>query len=148
MVFDTAAGELAPATFQRYVAPDLARLSNAAPGRLGYYGRGLNPAHFNGRGLSLDGAWAGTGFDWRWDLSAVLADPRRRGFAQGNFDPALLVSTGTALSDALDAFIAPIAALAPDHRRGWICGLGHGVLPNTPEASVRTFVRTVRRRFS
>lgn len=67
---------------------------------------------------------------------------------QGNFDPALLHLTGAALSRALDAFLAPVSDLAPDERHGWICGLGHGVLPKTPEASVRAFVRTVRRRFA
>jgi uroporphyrinogen decarboxylase len=29
-------------------------------------------------------------------------------------------------------------------RPGWICGLGHGILPGTPEDNVRLFVNTVR----
>ena len=33
----------------------------------------------------------------------------------------------------------------PISRRGWICGLGHGVLPGTPEAAVRTFVTVGQR---
>ncbi|MCB0385974.1 MAG: hypothetical protein KDD43_11325, partial [Bdellovibrionales bacterium] len=31
---------------------------------------------------------------------------------------------------------------------GWVCGLGHGVLPATPEGNVRAFVDTVRERFA
>ena len=80
------------------------------------------------------------------NLAGVLTAPARRGFVQGNFDPALLHLTGAALTRAIDEFLAPMAALTPEARRGWICGLGHGVLPGTPETSMRTFVRTVRRR--
>jgi uroporphyrinogen decarboxylase len=160
MVFDTAAGELTPSDFRRYAAPDLAWLARQAPGRLGYYARGLHPAHLatalgaaarNGA-AAQDGVsrrpWAGLGLDWRWDLASALIAPGRDGFIQGNFDPALLHLTGAALRRALDEFLAPIASLSVEARRGWICGLGHGVLPGTPEASMRTFVQTIRRRLA
>ena len=148
MVFDTAAGELSPAAFRKFVVPDLTRLSASAPGRLGYFARSLHPAHLDD-GCSLPGNdWAGHGFDWRWSLADILASPGRKGFVQGNFDPALLHLEGSRLSAAIDDFLAPLAALDPDARRGWICGLGHGVLPGTPESSVRTFVNAVRRRLA
>jgi uroporphyrinogen decarboxylase len=35
-------------------------------------------------------------------------------------------------------------ALPAELRRGWICGLGHGVLQRTPEANVRRFVTLQR----
>jgi uroporphyrinogen decarboxylase len=148
MVFDTAAGELAPAAFRRVLVPDLTRLARSAPGRVGYFARGLHPAHLTPAGSVSDAPWAGLGVDWRWDLAAVLAAPDRAGFVQGNFDPALLRLTGAPLARAVDEFLAPVAALGPKTRRGWICGLGHGVLPDTPEASVRHFVRAVRKRLS
>lgn len=149
MVFDTAAGELGPADYQRFIAPDLRRLSAALPGRLGYFARGIQAAHLGGRAGTKDvGEWRGLGVDWRWDLGSVLKTPARKGFVQGNFDPALLHLTGRALGRAVEEFLAPIATLTPAQRRGWICGLGHGVLPGTPEASVRDFVRTVRRRMA
>jgi uroporphyrinogen decarboxylase len=148
MVFDTAAGELTPSDFQRHIVPDLSRLAASQPGRLGYFARGLQPSHLGG-GCELPGAqWAGVGFDWRWNLADLLASDSRRGFVQGNLDPVVLQLEGEALSRALDDFMTPIAAVQPEARRGWICGLGHGVLPGTPEASVRTFVQTVRRRFA
>jgi uroporphyrinogen decarboxylase len=147
MVFDTAAGELTPVNFQRHIGPDLSRLAASQPGRLGYFARGLHPAHLDdGRGLP--GEWGGLGFDWRWNLADLLSSPSRRGFVQGNFDPVLLQLEGDELDRALDDFLTPVAALAPEMRRGWICGLGHGVLPGTPETSVRTFVETVRRRLA
>jgi len=146
MVFDTAAGELAPDAFGRWMAPDLDALARAFPRRLGYYAKGLQAAHFSAAAWS--GPWAGLGLDWRWDLARVLADEDRTGFVQGNFDPSRLLSTGRALEDEIARFVAPLQALSPDARRGWICGLGHGVLPHTPEASVRTFVNRVRESFA
>jgi uroporphyrinogen decarboxylase len=144
MVLDTAAGEVSPDVFRRDLAPDLKALAEALPGRLGYYARASHPAHFGDQADGL-GPWGGVGFDWRWQLADVLADPARRGFVQGNFDPALLAQlSGEDLRDAIVRFLEPIAALPSDARRGWICGLGHGVLPTTPEANVRQFVDVVR----
>lgn len=148
MVFDTAAGDLSPSAFRQHVAPDLQALASALPHRLGYYARGLHPSHFADQGATSIGPWAGLGIDWRWDLADVLTDGRRRGFVQGNLDPSILHLSGAALTRALDEFLDPIASLSPEERRGWICGLGHGVLPGTPEASVKAFVNALRARVS
>ena len=60
----------------------------------------------------------------------------------------ILGKKGAELERAIDDFLTPMAALDPTERRGWICGLGHGVLPTTPPESVRTFVRAVRTRLA
>ena len=148
MVFDTAAGELSPADFRRYLVPDLRRLSAKLPGQMGYFARSVQSAHLGDAGAVDIGTWAGIGVDWRWNLSDVLASKTRQGFVQGNFDPAMLHLTGAALKRSIGEFLAPVADLSDEQRRGWICGLGHGILPKTPEASVRDFVRTVRRRLA
>ncbi len=148
MVFDTAAGDLSPAAFQQFVAPDLTRLASALPQQLGYYARGLHPAHLDGLGITSLGPWAGLGLDWRWNLAQTLASPARRGFVQGNLDPSLLHLSGAALTRVLDEFLDPVAQLSPAQRRGWICGLGHGVLQGTPASSVKTFVQAVRKRLA
>ncbi|MCC7008199.1 MAG: uroporphyrinogen decarboxylase [Acidobacteria bacterium] len=148
MVFDTAAGELSPPAFRHLLLPDLRRLADRFPGRLGYYARGLHPAHLEHSMARPSTAWAGLGVDWRWNVPDVLASDADRGFIQGNFDPALLQLTGSDLRQAIDEFLEPFAQLEPEARAGWICGLGHGVLPGTPEESVKTFVQTVRRRLS
>lgn len=148
MVFDTAAGDLSPAAFRQHVAPDLDALAAAMPHRLGYYARGLHPSHLADQGAASIGPWAGLGIDWRWDLADVLTGRERQGFIQGNLDPSILHLSGVALARALDEFLDPIASLSPEARRGWICGLGHGVLPGTPEASVKAFVTALRARLS
>ena len=148
MVFDTAAGELGPSAFQQHVVPGLNELAKARPGRLGYFARGLNPAHLRTGAAISDAPWAGLGVDWRWNLSDLLGASSRAGFVQGNFDPALLHLTGDDLERAIEDFLTPMAALDHATRRGWICGLGHGVLPATPPESVRTFVRAVRTRLA
>jgi uroporphyrinogen decarboxylase len=144
MVFDTAAGELAPAVFADQTAGDLDQLAAAFPGRLGYYAKGANLEHF----AALRGEWAGIGVDWRWPLALTLASPRPSRFLQGNFDPEALRASTPEFEGALDRFLADVRPLSPADRRGWICGLGHGVLPGTPEAHVRRFVTAVRETFA
>jgi uroporphyrinogen decarboxylase len=145
MIFDTAAGELAPDVFQRAIAGDLAKMTGAFPNRLGYYAKGIRQEHL---GVPFIENAAGLGYDMHWDFAGVLKDPARKGFAQGNFNPISLQLTGKALDDEIDRFLTPLRALDAEARRGWICGLGHGVLPGTPEESVRTFVKSVRRAFA
>jgi uroporphyrinogen decarboxylase len=147
MVFDTAAGELPPETFAEVTAPDLSRIANAFPGRLGYYAKALTPGHFAQPESLAGDPWAGVGVDANWDLAATLRQRPVRGFVQGNFDQTRLQLTGYELDREIDRFVAPLQALDPAARRGWICGLGHGVLPGTPEASVRRFVERVRESF-
>jgi len=164
MIFDTAAGELSPEAFRTWTLPDLDKIAAAFPGRLGYYRKSGDPnrlresissskAGFGGifsskttPGVDL---FAGIGLDSHWDLAAALTAPGRRGFIQGNFDETALASPDRAtFTTALTRFLEPLRHLDADARRGWICGLGHGVLPGTPEDHVRAFVDTVRKTFA
>jgi uroporphyrinogen decarboxylase len=148
MVFDTAAGELTPEIFARDLRPDLERLARAFPERLGYYAKGITPAHLAACGWTASSPWAGLGLDWHWDLAGALAAGGRTGFVQGNFDPARLTASAAAVESDVARFVAPLQRLNAQERRGWICGLGHGVLPNTPETNVRAFVNLVRESFA
>jgi len=149
MVFDTAAGEISPQIFQQRVVPQIAKLAAAYPGRLGYYSRGTTLDHLR-HPLFLEKNFAGLGMDHRWDLLTALA-LRRTGFQQGNFDQALLHADPTDFKKLLLQYLEPMERLrdrlGSRALAGWVCGLGHGVLPKTPEENVRTFVTTVRERF-
>ena len=146
MIFDTAAGELSPRLFQDWVEPGLRTLAASFPKKLGYYSKGTQMGHLS-RLFSEEQNFAGFGVDHGWDLSSVLEFPRS-GFIQGNFDQALLFSETSVFKAHLKTYLDEIEKLDAEERAGWICGLGHGVLPQTPEAHVKFFVEEVRRRFS
>jgi uroporphyrinogen decarboxylase len=139
MIFDTAAGELAPAIFNAEVVPQLRALAANNASRIGYYSKGTQPAHLRDS-LFTRGGLAGVGVDSGWNMVEAL-DLFGQGFVQGNFDQTLLFCEPNELKRRLVSYLEPLAAQA---RPGWICGLGHGILPGTPEDNVRLFVNTVR----
>ena len=140
MVFDTAAGELAPDDFQSTVVPHLEKLARSFPSFLGYYSKGTARAHLD-HAVFTEGGFAGIGVDHNWDLRHAFS-MFPHGFVQGNFDQNLLRdSRAVDLKQQLENFLEP---LLTQERTGWICGLGHGVLPQTPEENVRLFVNKVR----
>ena len=141
MIFDTAAGELSPGMYQTLVVPHLLRLAEHFPKKLGYYSKGTTAAHYEGPLNS--GSWAGFGYDHRFDLTRVLQNTRS-GFVQGNFDQALLFTPPSRFESVLREYLADFVELTVEERSGWVCGLGHGVLPGTPEVNVKKFVQVVR----
>jgi uroporphyrinogen decarboxylase len=145
MVFDTAAGEIPPGLYRELVIPQLERLAHSYRGRLGYYSKTTQSSYF-GDAIWTNGTFAGRGVDHRWDLPQELRE-RRPGFLQGNFDEALLFTTPAEFESLVDRYLEPFTKLSPEQRAGWVCGLGHGVLPKTPEANVRRFVQKVRETF-
>lgn len=145
MIFDTAAGELSPALYHALVVPHLTKLAQWFPGKVGYYSKGTNVSHY-AHSLFVSGGFAGLGFDHRWKLTDNLKH-FNGGFIQGNFDQTLLFLSKNEFEKELNRFLAPIRELAPEERAGWVCGLGHGVLPKTPEENVRHFVKHVREVF-
>lgn len=143
MVLDTSTGDLSPLDFKAYVVPLLQALSHKFPGKLGYYSKNTNWEHV--RSVFKDTTFSGVGVDHRWSLPDVLKEAP--GFVQGNFDQQLLFLPTNDFKKALDAWIKPLTALSKEQRAGWVCGLGHGVLPQTPEEHVRHFVKYVREVF-
>jgi uroporphyrinogen decarboxylase len=139
MIFDTAAGELSPNLFISEVLPQLEKLTARSGDRIGYYSKGTQPAHLN-HAFFTEGTWGGIGVDHRWEIFEAF-DRFPRGFVQGNFDQALLLCERDELERQIRLFLQPMVEKRPG---GWICGLGHGVLPTTPEDNVRLFVDTVR----
>jgi uroporphyrinogen decarboxylase len=139
MIFDTAAGELAPNIFLSEVLPQLQKLTANNGRRIGYYSKTTQPAHLR-HPLFTEGQLAGIGIDHRWDLKEA-GEIFPQGFVQGNFDQTLLLTSRAELEQHLRSYLLPISAAGA---AGWVCGLGHGVLPGTPEDNVRLFVDTVR----
>jgi uroporphyrinogen decarboxylase len=150
-VFDTAAGEVDPALYRTRVVPWLAALlesfARRAPGvPVTYYSKGTGPEHWRGlERLPIDCL----GVDWRHDLGRVLEDWGGRFAIQGNVDPSWLRELGAdELETRLRGVFAGVKGLPARARQGWVCGLGHGVLPGTPEENVRLFLRVQHEVFS
>lgn len=146
MIFDTAAGELSPHLFREWIEPGLKQLSETFPNRLGYYSKGTQAAHLAGL-MTADTGFAGFGVDHGWDLPQTLKT-LPKGFLQGNFDQSLLFCQSSDFKKILGSYLDRLQELPASERKSWVCGLGHGVLPQTPEAHVKYFVEEVRRRFS
>lgn len=148
-LFDTAAGEIDAATYRTHVVPVLAdllqrfrKLDPATP--VTYYSRGTGPAHWDAlMGLPIQCL----GIDWNHDIGEVLTRYGERWSIQGNVDPQWLHLPGDELERRLRAYFGAVKALPPERRRGWICGLGHGVLQRTPEANVLRFIALQREIF-
>lgn len=145
MIFDTAAGEVSPHFFQNWIQPTLSQLAHAFPQKIAYYSKGTQPAFFNSTFNQLP--WAGQGFDHRCYLPDVF-NLQNKGFVQGNFDQSLLFMDEADFKKAIQYFLTPLKELTPEQRAGWVCGLGHGVLPKTPEKNVKYFVDTIRKELS
>jgi uroporphyrinogen decarboxylase len=141
MIFDTAAGALSPALYQEWVVPQLAELARSFPGKLGYYAKDTHSAHYEHDFFKAQ-PFAGMGYDHRCDLTKMLSGAK--GFVQGNFDQALLFLSPSEFQHALLDYLKPFKKLEAAKRKAWVCGLGHGVLPQTPEENVRFFVKFVR----
>lgn len=148
-VMDTAAGEIPLAAFEQHVVPSLARVfadvrAQVPEALFTYYSRQTGPTHWHAlRNLPI----GCLGVDWEHPLSAVMAEVGDRWAVQGNFDPHLMLLPEAELRPHLDRFFADALKIGPERRAGWICGLGHGVLPGTPESNVRLFLRLQRECF-
>jgi uroporphyrinogen decarboxylase len=139
-LFDSWAGSLSPAQFERWViAPNAAiveGLRARCPGVpvIGFpKGAGAKlPAYARETGVdavgldeTVDPVWA------NGNLPEALP-------VQGNLDPLALIAGGAALDEAVDRILAAFAD------RPHIFNLGHGILPDTPIAHVERLIARVR----
>jgi uroporphyrinogen decarboxylase len=149
-IFDTAAGTLDPQEFARQVVPVLATVvqefrASCPDTPLIYYSRDTGPAHWASlRGIDFQCL----GIDWRLDLVDGLRTLTDRWALQGNIDPNWLLLSPSELEVRLRGLFARVLVLPPAQRAAWICGLGHGVLQQTPEENIRLAIKIQREMFA
>ena len=148
-VLDTAAGEVDADVFATRIVPVLGELLRRFRALdphtpVTYYSRGTGPAYWD---QLTELPFQCLGVDWRHDIGEVLQRYGDRWAIQGNVDPEWLHLTAAELESRLREYFARVRALPAALRRGWICGLGHGILQRTPEANVRRFVTLQREIF-
>jgi uroporphyrinogen decarboxylase len=137
-VFDTWAGALGSDDYVRYVAP----YSRALIERI--RSTGVPVIHFGtGTGgffRELHAAGGDVlGIDWRVNVDQAWMDISYRAAIQGNLDPAVLFAPLPELRARIHELLKRTGS-----RPGHIFNLGHGILPETPQAHVKAAVEIVR----
>lgn len=140
-MFDTWAGVLGPAEFERWcvepAAKVIAGVRAQVPGAkfIGFpRGAGASLVRYVDQ-VPVDAV----GLDWMIDGEFARAHIQSRRPVQGNLDPLALLAGGAALDRAVDAALAAFA------EGPFIFNLGHGILPETPIAHVEHMLARVRR---
>ena len=136
-LFDSWAGALAPADYERFAAPHSRRVLEALRGH------GVPLIHFAGGagGMLAQVRAAGgdvVGLDWRVDLDRARAELGEGVAVQGNLDPAALLGPPA----EVERHAADVLRRAHG-RPGHIFNLGHGVLPATSPETVARLVEFV-----
>ncbi len=148
-IFDTAAGTLGPRQFAQLAAAPVAEVVRLFRARCPdtpviYYSRDTGPAHW----AALRAADVQClGVDWRHDLAETLRVQGERWSVQGNIDPQWLLLSAAQLESRLRALFGRLLDEPRALRAGWVCGLGHGVLQQTPEDNVKLVLRVQREMF-
>ncbi len=141
-VLDTCAGDIPDELFRRHGIDSLKRLFEAFRRRcpdapITYYSRHTGPSQWNVlRPLPV----SCLGIDWHHPMPEAMDLLGDRWSVQGNVDPEWLLLPASDLERRLRTYFQAMRAVSGERRSGWICGLGHGVLPTTPEANVRLFL--------
>jgi uroporphyrinogen decarboxylase len=139
-LFDTWAGVLGPAEFDRWCVRPAAKIIAGLRHRLG----GARVIGFpRGAGTSLisyveNVPADAVGLDWMVDRSFARDHIQCCRPVQGNLDPLALLAGGGALDREIDAVLTSFSG-GP-----FIFNLGHGILPETPIAHVERMVSRVR----
>ena len=139
-LFDSWAGSLSPAQFERWVIEPNARIVEGLRARhprvpiIGFpKGAGGKLAAY-ARGTGVDAMGIDETVDPEW-ADAVLPPAMP---VQGNLDPLVLIAGGAGLESAVRAIISAFAD------RPHVFNLGHGILPDTPIGHVAALIDLVR----
>jgi uroporphyrinogen decarboxylase len=136
-LFDSWAGCLSPADYQRYILPHMQTiLSGIDPGVPVINFATGNPELLP---LLIGDQRTVVGVDWRIDLGAAWNRIGYQRPVQGNMDPTVLLTTPERIHEAADAVLR-----AADNRPGHIFNLGHGVLQHSPVENVIGLVDYVK----
>jgi uroporphyrinogen decarboxylase len=139
-IFDTWAGVLPPAEFERWCVAPTRRIVDALrrerPGvRIVGFPRGAGTRlEFYAQAIELNAV----GLDWTVDRKFARERVQSRAAVQGNLDPLVLVAGGAALDREVDAIMGAFAG------GRFVFNLGHGILPNTPIAHVERMLKRIR----
>ena len=138
-VFDSWAGALHPAQYERFVLPASTKVFEGVADldvpRIHF---GVNTGEL--LGLMADAGADVVGVDWRTSLSAARARIGRDVALQGNLDPAACFAPWDVVAEEVRAVLADNGG-----HPGHVFNLGHGVLPETDPTVLERVVELVHR---
>ncbi len=146
-LFDTAVGELARDDFRDYILAPLRKLTKEIKRinpqiKLIYYSKLTHMDHL----CSIeDDNIDVLGIDWRVDINQAISTLSSAYYLQGNIDPAWLFLPWSKLESNLASYFNRVKGEKQLDR--WIMGLGHGVLPKTPQSNVLKSVEFIHQNF-
>ena len=144
MIFDSCAHQLNKRDLSVYFSKVVNQLAKPFPEKVGYYAKdGISYDEIFTINDSLMSPFAGFGVDSNVNILEVLSK-RDSGFIQGNFSEKVISQDFFKFDKALSLFLENIASLPIEKRKGWICGLGHGVIKTTPQRNIKHFVDKAR----
>jgi uroporphyrinogen decarboxylase len=140
MIFDTSAGELSPSLFDELVTPWIQKWTAKFPKQIMYYARGVQASYYTHDLWRKESDLLGMGFDWRWRLQECFElFPHK--VIQGNFDQTLLFLPTPEFQKYFTRYIEEMRKMPQEYLCRWVMGLGHGVLPKTPQDHVRWMIK-------
>jgi uroporphyrinogen decarboxylase len=144
-LFDTAVGELCLEDYKTFIVPKLNEilvpLKNEFPElKIIYYSRNTQSSYFR---TLKDTPIDVIGVDWRNSMESVIEEFSDRFYIQGNIDPTWLFLPWQTLHSHLEDYKKKLLPVKKNWNK-WIFGLGHGVLPKTPEENVKNTVKWVK----
>jgi uroporphyrinogen decarboxylase len=133
-LFDTWCGELALPDYEAFVLPAVQEIIGALRGTVPviYY---TKASHHLLSAVAKSGADV-LSCDWRMNLGELRAKLGPGIALQGNLDPAILFAPQQEIRKQTAGILDQLGGV------GHILNLGHGILPDTPVESARTFIET------
>ncbi len=148
-LFDTAVGELDLYHFKKYALMALRILTKEFKDKFPdkkiiYYSKHTNLNYLR---EIQDPCIDALGIDWRINLSDALTELGPDYYIQGNLDPSLLHLPWSELRTRWECLWQNLTSNSSVYLDKWIAGLGHGVLPQTPEENVKKSVAYIHEHF-
>ncbi len=148
-LFDTACGEVDLQLFRKFLLPTIKNLTSDFKSKFPnkkiiYYSKMTNLNYLR---EIQDEHIDVLGIDWRQNITEVLNELGSDYYIQGNLDPSLLFLPWENLESEWLKLWRRVeqSTIGPSK---WICGLGHGVLPKTPEENVRKSVNLIHQKMT
>ena len=147
MVFDSWAGELAPASFRDFALPYLRHIAAELPRRLEELEVERVPMTVFAKGAwyALDelcgSGYDVVGLDWLHDPADAVRVARGRVTLQGNADPGILYGGREAITKVVEGMVKGFGG----GKERWIVNLGHGITPFVDPDDLKFFFEEVVR---